>query len=51
MQNPFTRIRFIKSLKPKQKKYIINQYLEIRGKLQPNFANLRLDFRRKIWLV
>ena len=28
-------------------KSIFNQYLEIRGRLQPNFANFNLDFLSK----
>ena len=38
-------------MKQKQKKYIINQYLEIGGRLQLIFSNLRLDFRLKYWFV
>ena len=30
-----------------QKKSIFNQYLEIGGRLQPNFANFNLDFLPK----
>ena len=38
-------------MKKKQKKYVINQYLEIGGRLQMNFSNFRLDFRLKYWFV
>ena len=38
-------------MKQKQKKHISNQYLEIGGRIEMNFANFRLDFRLKYWFV
>ena len=49
-----SEITFSNSLiihKVKTKKYIINQYLEIRGRLQLNFAMFQLDFHLKYWFV
>jgi hypothetical protein len=38
-------------MKEIQKKEIFNQYLEIGGRLQPNFSNFSLDFLLKYGFV